>query len=85
MSPTPPGKPLGFTANPAVNFVFGDDEMDKNIFQSKKAMMGILGLIVTTVVAVTGHGDPAYYGAIAVIMGLAIGTQGAVDFKRESQ
>ena len=72
-----------FEPNPVVKITFRDDDMDKPIYKSKKAVVAIVGLIAVTVAAMTGHGDPAYYGSVALIMAAAIGTQGAVDYKRE--
>lgn len=77
--------PMTFDVQRDVNINFGGYDMDKPIYKSKKAMVAILGMIAVTAVAMTGYGDPAYYGAVAVIMGAAIGTQGAVDYKGESQ
>ena len=58
---------------------------DKPLLRSKKAVLAILGLIAVTLIAMTGNGDPTVYGAITVIIGGAIGVQGAADYKGASR
>ncbi len=55
---------------------------DKPLYKSKKAVMGILGVVGILGLALTGNGDPASYGAISLIVSVAVGSQGAADFKR---
>ncbi len=55
---------------------------DKKPWQSKKWTMGVVGLTVITLLALSGVGSPAAFGAIGLIVGIACGGQAAVDYRR---
>ncbi len=50
--------------------------------KSKKWSMSLIGLALVTLLALSGVGSPAAFGAIGIIVGIACGGQAAVDYRR---
>ena len=54
---------------------------DKPFWNSKKSVGMILGILAVWSLGITGNGDPSAYAAIGLIVSVALGAQGAADYK----
>ena len=56
---------------------------NKRLWESKKAVLAVFGMSCVMTLALLGKGDPAAYGAIGLMVSVACGAQGLVDYQQQ--